>query len=744
MPTMRNRASLVLLATAALSLSVGGFTLAAEDSGGLGEQRHESQIQNNWEEFGPGGGGTLYGVWPDPTVSTRVYVGGAVIGVHVTNDSGETWEYLTDGWRIRQVQDLFFDPNDSTHLFVSAIDGIYESADSGQTWARYGNPAQEGDGVYFSDIDGAYNANGDLVLYVGSGRSDNDSNGLGVLYKRVGTGLWTTIPLPMSDPTNAVHSVLLNENNLNALYVSTGSGIFSSHDSGNTWTDISTAAHGLPSKDARKLIHQPANFSRLAVVLASGRVFTKDGPVDDWVDRTGDLPSISRLNSIIQAPGPWGTSFYIGSASGQDGVYFTANADAAAPHWELKSGWENVPNRGWAGSNRISTNTYSLAREPGPDGGIWAGRSGHIYRTTDGGDTWIQKYTTRVGQCPAQDPNPNGVSWRGGCWAGRGYHNAWPRRVAVSPANPDKMFVNYIDRVIFRSRDGGASWQRGVIQFNGQATHDSFMTVFDPNNSNVVYTSAAKAFGAAQGEGALFKSTDAGATFQLEAGTNAEINGLGSGEIWDLVFTPNHNRYAVIRDEIDETGQITQEFGVYESLNGTNTWTNIGLGGERIHDLAVHPSNNQILYAAGESGIWKGEKSAGSWSWTNVQAGESRKVVVDPTSPNRLYAGFFGGGGVKKSTDGGATWQTVLDTPGFVSGGLTIDPATGNVFASHDGTFSDRPAVMMSTDHGTTWTNISGNLNMPMAEWLEIYQDGATTYLLAAQRGRTIARLALN
>src|SRR5262249_44134876 len=85
-------------------------------------------------------------------------------------------------------------------------------------------------------------------------------------------------------------------------------------------------------------------------------------------------------------------------------------------------------------------------------------------------------------------------------------------------------------------------------------------------------------------------------------------------------------------------------------------WVSLGPEGGEVDSLVLHPTNPQILYAGGLAGVRK--STDGGASWTDADGGmrESTWVLglaIDPAKPATLYAGTDG---VFKSTDAGVTW----------------------------------------------------------------------------------------
>jgi len=171
--------------------------------------------------------------------------------------------------------------------------------------------------------------------------------------------------------------------------------------------------------------------------------------------------------------------------------------------------------------------------------------------------------------------------------------------------------------------------------------------------------------------------------------------------------------------------------GIYKSMDGGNTWTNMGIkDSEHISKIIVHPENSSVLWVAAQGPLWNegGErgfykttdggktwrKTLGDDKWTGVT-----DIAMDPRDPEVLYAAtwqhhrnvaaYMGGGpgsGLHKSVDGGDTWQKLEE--GLPSGnigkiGLAISPINPDILYAALELNRRTGAVYRSADRGATW-----------------------------------------
>ena len=180
--------------------------------------------------------------------------------------------------------------------------------------------------------------------------------------------------------------------------------------------------------------------------------------------------------------------------------------------------------------------------------------------------------------------------------------------------------------------------------------------------------------------------------------------------------------------------------GVWKTANGGITWQSVssGLGSETVGDLAVAPSDSNVLWVGtGEKnslrsqywgdGVYK--STDGGKGWTKMGLADSRaigRIVIHPTGPDTVYVAALGHlwgpnneRGVYKTTDGGKTWTRVLfvdDTTGFVD--LEMEPGNPSTLyaaawhrlrwgGSHMEGVGRGSGLYKTTDGGRTWKRLT-------------------------------------
>jgi photosystem II stability/assembly factor-like uncharacterized protein len=260
--------------------------------------------------------------------------------------------------------------------------------------------------------------------------------------------------------------------------------------------------------------------------------------------------------------------------------------------------------------------------------------------------------------------------------------------------------------------------------------------------------------------GGVWKTTDGGINW--ESVSDGSVFGTGSvGAI--AVADSDPNTVYVGMGESPIRGNVSHGDGVYKSNDAGKTWKRVGLEDTRqIARIRVHPKNPDLVYVAALGHVWGPNEQRGVFrskdggkTWEKVfnrgnKAG-AIDLILDPTNPNILYAGFWEvyrkpwtlesggpGSGIFKSTDGGDTWNELTKNPGMPKGmvgtvGITVSPANGDriwaIVEAEDG------GVFRSDNGGNTWTRVNEERRLRQRAWYytRIYADpknADTVYVL--------------
>jgi photosystem II stability/assembly factor-like uncharacterized protein len=340
-----------------------------------------------------------------------------------------------------------------------------------------------------------------------------------------------------------------------------------------------------------------------------------------------------RVLAVTGVPGEPNV-FYFGAASG--GVWRSSDAGA---NWEPLFDKEDTASIGAIAVAPSDHNIlYVGTGEACIRGNISYGIG--VYKSIDRGKTWKNiglKDTRHIGALIVDPKNPN----------------------IVFVAALGHAYGSNAERGIFRTSDGGATWQKVLYKDDKTGAID---VVFDPNNSNTLFASLWEVnrtpwslSSGGPGSG-LYKSIDGGGTW-----TRFEGHGLPSGIIGRIgisVSGANSNRiYAMVE---------SKEGGLYRSDDGGDTWIRINEDG-RLRQRAWYfthifadPRLADTVYVL-NTGVFRSVDGGRTFDLLPAPHGDHHGLWIDPDNPQRLINGNDGGATV--STDAGKTWSTQYNQP---------------------------------------------------------------------------------
>ncbi len=339
------------------------------------------------------------------------------------------------------------------------------------------------------------------------------------------------------------------------------------------------------------------------------------------------------------------------------------------------------------------------------DGGIW--------KTIDAGVTWTpisdREPIASVGALAIAPSDPKII------YAGTGESDI---RSALSSGDG-----------VYKSTDGGESWKNVGLRDSWQISR----IVVDPNDANVVYVGVLGSAYVPSVERGVYKSTDGGATWKrvLNKGATGGVSDLaiaaGKPNIlfagtWSA-HRPPWSAYAPLQGP---------DGGIFRSTDGGENWTYQGghglPGGEwgRV-GVAVSPDGQRVyaLVDAGkQSGLYRSDDGGDNWTLANSDPRLTSRawyfnwITVDPNNPDVIYVPNVA---LYRSEDGGKTISIVRGAPGGDDYHLLwIDPKDSSriALASDQGT-------SISLNYGKTW---SSWYNQPTAQMYHVAADNEFPY----------------
>lgn len=326
----------------------------------------------------------------------------------------------------------------------------------------------------------------------------------------------------------------------------------------------------------------------------------------------------------------------------------------------------------------------------------FGGTGGGVWRTTDGGRSWENIsdgfFGGSIGAIAVAPSDPNvlyagggektvrgNVSYGSGVWKSEDAGKTWKSmglknsrhipRLRIHPDNPDivyaavlgDLFKSSPERGVYRSRDGGKSWQK-ILFVNEDA--GAVDLCLDPGNPRILYASTWRVrrtpyslSSGGQGSG-LWKSTDSGDTW-TELTRNEGLPQKDTiGIIGVTVSYANPQRvWAIVEAE---------NGGIFRSDDGGNKWTRLN-DDRNLRQRAWYYTR---IYADTEDEdkvyvvnvAYHTSKDGGKTFTAKVAPhGDHHDLWVAPEDPRRMIIGDDGGAQI--SYDGGVTWSTYHNQP---------------------------------------------------------------------------------
>jgi photosystem II stability/assembly factor-like uncharacterized protein len=246
--------------------------------------------------------------------------------------------------------------------------------------------------------------------------------------------------------------------------------------------------------------------------------------------------------------------------------------------------------------------------------------------------------------------------------------------------------------------------------------------------------------------GGVWKTTNAGTTY------TPVFDGEGSYSIGCVEIDPNNPKIVWVgTGENNSQRSVSFGDGVYKSVDGGKSWTNMGLKeSEHIGMILIHPRNGDIVYVAAQGPLWRAggdrglyETTDGGTTWERIlHVSEDtgiNEVHMDPRDPNVLYASAYqrrrrvwtqidGGpeSAIYKSTDAGQTWRKLTrGLPGVDLGriGMDIAPSNPDIIYAIVEAQMGQGGVYRSTDRGETWVKRNSYMTTSPQYYNEIVCD---------------------
>ena len=329
-------------------------------------------------------------------------------------------------------------------------------------------------------------------------------------------------------------------------------------------------------------------------------------------------------------------TFYFGACAG--GVWKTDDAG---------SYWENISD-GYFTSAAVGAIAVSEA-DPNV---IYAGTGEHtirgdvsygdgVYKSTDGGQSW-----TNIGLRETKHIS----------------------KIRIHPQNPDLVYVAALghafgpneERGVYRSQDGGQTWQKVLFRRDKAGAVDLSMDSTNPRVLYVTIWEAVRNFWSLTSGGpdsSIYKSIDGGETWVELTGNPGLPEGL-KGRMGIAVSPANPARVWAIIEAKDERA------GMYRSDDGGATWQQTSSNRDLIHrpwyycHVFADPQDAETVYVLNLK-MWKSTDGGVTFNDITTPHGDNHDLWIDPANPQRMIEGNDGGACV--SYTGGKSWSSIYN-----------------------------------------------------------------------------------
>jgi hypothetical protein len=642
------------------------------------------------------------------------------VGLLKSIDGGADWE---QAWSLNLanltgIQRIRFDPTNANIVFIAASDGLYKyNATTGVTIKMIGIS-------YVSDVLINPLNNAQIVIAVG-----NLNNTLKGIYRttnaNAATPTWTRVGSVLPAATAISGYIKLDihpaSNTIYAGYGTSASAtteIYRSTDFGATWSGFTGTGHSSYQYwFSHNLAVDPNNVNTVVAAGVNAAKYT--------------LGATSATASSLGSSAPTMNTYLVAGAQEGGNRYIHSDIHEI----------EYVPGR--------SDSLYIIG-----DGGIHFSRNANLVGTSVTWETCNSGLQTTQFYGPTGQSTTDANFFVGGLQDNNtavydGALGRWKRIIggdggpaAVHPTNDQIVMMSRDARAVYKSSNKTSTNAAAATYWGSVAdSRTGFCAplAFSKSNPTIVYLASDN----------LHKSTNTGTSFSGDAHGTATtyIEARHKTAVALAVSPTNENKlwvsispFAQFDGDVDDI-HYNPPANFFRSTNGGTSWTNVYTGlptpNRYVMDIAVHPTNDNILWVTlggfGSSHVFK--SIDGGTTWTDIDNGNlpdvpTTAILVDPARTNTIYVGndigvyVSGDGGVTWTDFSGGLWDATMITDLHMIPGNKVRAATygKGIFDSPKFTPSLLPVNLISftgTEQGTQnqlkWT-VDQEINMSRYE----------------------------
>ncbi|NKB89437.1 MAG: glycosyl hydrolase [Acidobacteria bacterium] len=390
-------------------------------------------------------------------------------------------------------------------------------------------------------------------------------------------------------------------------------------------------------------------------------------------------------------------------------VLFAATLLATPAGAQEASTFDGLQFRG-IGPSLVTGRVADLEIDPN-DASTWylAVGSGGLWKTTNRGNTWtpiFDDYPSYSMGSVVVDPNDSNVVWLG------------------TGENTSNRSTGY-GHGVYKSVDAGATWQH-----IGLADSQHIQKVMlDPRDSDTAYVAAQGPLWNGGGDRGLYKTTDGGASWERVLHVSDDTG------ITDVVFAPRNPEvlYAAAYQRRRHVGQTIAggpEAGIFKSTDAGATWERLTEGLPTVDmgriALATDPRHDGRVYALvvaqdDHGGFFRSEDAGATWTRTSEYSGGDPQYYgemwVDPHVADTIWVVAVR---VMRSTDGGATFEPMNFPIHVDHHEIVFDPDDPrHMWIGNDG------GLYETFDSGATWRHFT---NLPLSQFYRVSADDSRPF----------------
>ena len=492
--------------------------------------------------------------------------GGPESGIWKSTDAGETWTQLEAGLpagdRGRIGIDIARSQPNTLYATVSAQDGgIFRSDDAGATWTRTSD--LQSIPWFFGQIR-VDPRNPERVYHLGVQLQVSDDGGR--TFRNTGQNTHADHHAMWIDPNDSDHIIDGNDG-----------GLYVSHDRGTTWDfslnlPVSTFyAIGVDMRDPYWVYGGTQDNGTWG---APARTLGRNGATNsDWVRAGG------------------GDGFYAAIDPTDHNVVYLESQNGALRRFDFATQETKAIRPSAEPGERLRYNwSAPVLMSPHDNRTLYFGAN-VLFRSTDRGDTWERVSGDLSRQLDRDNLPIMGLEGPGGFGRHEGtadFGNL--STIDESPIRRGLIYVGTDDGLVQVTRDGGGTWTR-IDRFPGvpELTYVSRVVASAHDEGTVYVTFDGHRDNDFRSH--VLKSTDYGRTF------NSIADGLGdAGSVY--VIREHHRNPDLL--------VLGAEYGVFVTIDGGQSWTQLrnGIAPAPVHDLVIHPRDNDIVVGTHGRGIY--------------------------------------------------------------------------------------------------------------------------------------------